>query len=538
MRKNIKTLSAVSIAALSLSILGCAADKTNTAQKGGGLDFGKSPAIPTSYETDKDGVMTKAYWDIWNKDVQKAIDERIEKFRKSDAKIALDAAPNSPVKVRHVSHKFFFGAHIFNFNQLGKKEYNDIYKSLYNKYDGLFNSATVAFYWKCFEMEFDKPRFETEYWDTEEFWENVKYPKLMPHWRRPPTDEVVDFCKSKNLRIHGHPLIWADRGWHYPELEIWKKYGTTENVKFKRYAPHVGRSVSGYVFTKKYTDSKIEDLEKEFGAAAKGSAERSEIRVREIAKRYGDKIDSWDVVNESARDFSLGNLPSKSKLITRSRYGIMEADYDFNAFRLAQKYLPEKARLNINDYFMEEAYLKQILSLKQRGCKIDVVGSQMHLFDPKQTLDISKGAKIQTPEQVGKVMDMLSKAGCPIHLSEITITAAGTSDKERMMQAVALRNLYRMWFSVEKMNGITWWNVVDDCGAPGEPSMSGLFTRDMKPKPAFFAMNNLINGEWKTNLDAKADADGALSFRGFKGEYEISYTDKNGKQKTIKYTLN
>lgn len=133
---------------------------------------------------------------------------------------------------------------------------------------------------------------------------------------------------------------------------------------------------------------------------------------------------------------------------------------------------------------------------------------------------------------------MLSKVGCPIHLSEITITAAGTSDKERMMQAITLRNLYRMWFSVEKMNGITWWNVVDDCGAPGEPSMSGLFTRDMKPKPAFFAMNNLINGEWKTKLDAKADADGALSFRGFRGEYEISYTDKNGKQKTIKYTLN
>ena len=105
------------------------------------------------------------------------------------------------------------------------------------------------------------------------------------------------------------------------------------------------------------------------------------------------------------------------------------------------------------------------------------------------------------------------------------------------MQAIALRNLYRMWFSIENMMGITWWNVVDDCGAPGEPSMSGLFTRDMKPKPAFFAMNDLINGEWKTNTVRRADADGNVKFRGFKGLYEISYTDKNGNKKTIQYNL-
>ena len=67
--------------------------------------------------------------------------------------------------------------------------------------------------------------------------------------------------------------------------------------------------------------------------------------------------------------------------------------------------------------------------------------------------------------------------------------------------------------------------------------MSGLFTRDMKPKPAFFAMNELINKEWKTNATMFADASGNISFRGFKGEYEISYTDKNGVKRTIQYNL-
>ena len=127
--------------------------------------------IPSNFESDSDKIMSKAYWDVWNKDVQKQIDERIEKFRKANAAITLaDADPSKPVEIKQKTHNFVFGAHIFNFNQLGKKEYNDIYKSIYGD---LFNSATIAFYWKNFEFEFGKMRFETEYWDTADYWNSV-----------------------------------------------------------------------------------------------------------------------------------------------------------------------------------------------------------------------------------------------------------------------------------------------------------------------------------------------------------------------------
>jgi len=78
--------------------------------------------------------------------------------------------------------------------------------------------------------------------------------------------------------------------------------------------------------------------------------------------------------------------------------------------------------------------------------------------------------------------------------------------------------------------GVTWWNVVDDCGALGEPSISGLFSRSMNPKPAYYALNNLINKEWKTNLELLPDADGNIKFRGFKGKYRIAWTDAQGKE--------
>jgi hypothetical protein len=96
-----------------------------------------------------------------------------------------------------------------------------------------------------------------------------------------------------------------------------------------------------------------------------------------------------------------------------------------------------------------------------------------------------------------------------------------------MIQAIIMRNAYRIWFSIEKMNGITWWNVVDDCGSAGEPVKSGIFTRDMKPKAAYFAMDDLINREWKTRLKIKASG-GKISFRGFRGRYRLTWKNTDG----------
>ena len=77
------------------------------------------------------------------------------------------------------------------------------------------------------------------------------------------------------------------------------------------------------------------------------------------------------------------------------------------------------------------------------------------------------------------------------------------------------------------MSGITWWNVVDDCGAPGEPSISGLFTRDMQPKAVYFAMYDLVNREWKTKTTVQVDG-GKVSFRGFRGRYRLTWKDVAG----------
>ena len=75
----------------------------------------------------------------------------------------------------------------------------------------------------------------------------------------------------------------------------------------------------------------------------------------------------------------------------------------------------------------------------------------------------------------------------------------------------------------------------DDCGITGEPTTSGLFTRDMEPKPSFFALDKLINHEWKTRTTVKADEDGKVVFRGFKGRYRVSWKDAAGVARSTEF---
>jgi len=468
---------------------------------------------------EQSSVMSEAYWKLWNPDVQARIDRDIEQNRKAEDTFKLDGVKaGTEVRAEQLSHDFIFGAHIFNFNQLGKDEYNDTYKELFGT---LFNSATIAFYWKKFELEEGKPRFKAERRDTAEYWNTCKDPKSEPHWRRPATDPVVAFCESKGIRLHGHNLTWGNRKWQWPE---WVTAKAPECIRAMEPSNKDGCDPKLRDELYKKTPAEIEALAPEF--ALKINQLMSD-RILEIALYYKNRFQSWDVVNESATDYALGRMiPADS--ICKSHYGVMPGDYTYRSFMIADSVFPKEAKLNINDYLNNDKYVEQVKDLRGRGCRIDIMGSQMHLFNPKQCLDIADGKPIESPDIVWKRMETLGQAGLPIHVSEITITSPNDDVRGREIQAVIARNLYRQWFSIKPMMGITWWNVVDDCGAPGEPSVSGLFTRDMQPKPAFHALNKLINDEWKTRTVVKAGEDGAVKLRGFKGRYLLTWTDASG----------
>jgi len=368
-------------------------------------------------------------------------------------------------------------------------------------------------------------RFREGYWDTEAFWNAVDSPKAEPHWRRPATDPIISFLDAKGVRIKGHNMVWGNNKWQKPD---WL---------FDRMCPEAERSaIEKLGGINAFGKLSAEEMEKVAPGFATILKEQYRKRVIELSRYYGDKIQCWDVVNESANDYH-GELMTGSAYYDHSIYGVMPGDYTYMGFKTAQEYLPKDVKININDYANNLNYVNQVKDLKAHGCRIDLLGSQMHLFNPKQCLDIAEGKPIQAPLKIWNMMDTLAQARVPIAVSEITITAPGDDARGRAIQAQITRNLYRLWFSIKDVAEITWWNVVDDCGAPGEPTTSGLFTRDMRPKPSYYVLDGLINGEWKTRMSLKADANGLVRFRGFKGEYLVSWKNRSGELEEGKFHL-
>jgi len=409
-------------------------------------------------------VMSNEYFKFWNAEVQSKIDRDIEKNRKADAVLGLNIKPGTKVKVEQVSHDFLFGGNIFLFGDLKSVEKNARYESTFGN---LFNAATIPFYWKTLEPEKGKSRYEA----------GSSY-----EYRRPPPDPVVAFCESKGINMNGHAIIYGMRKWAHP---VWMP--EDRNAMEPLFEEH----------------------------------------VQELAERYKDRLQRWDVVNEP---------------IDQANRGLMPDDYTYKTFCWAMKYFPEEVKLNLNDCDMHSPitlfrrYVEIIRNLTDRGVRIDNTGVQMHIFNPDESRRIADGADALTPQKLFEILDCLKDAERPIHISEVTVSAPDNTGQGSKIQAEITRNLYRLWFSYPKVMGITWWNVVDGGAAPGEPSYSGIYDKEMNPKPVYHILSDLINNQWKTNLTVVANKNGTISFRGFKGNYLISWKEK-GKGKTIEYSL-
>ena len=440
-------------------------------------------------------VMGDAYWKIWNDVVQAGIDANIEKNRKADGAFAIDAPDGTDVKVEQISHAFQFGSHIFNFDQLGRDDWNDIYKATFTN---LWNAATVAFYWKSYEPAQGKFRFAPGPHDGAAFWNSVssltpaEKRDLFPEYRRPAPDPIVDFCERNGISAHGHVMVY--RSWQ-PE---WVGGGDPKD-------PAV---IAKY-----------------------------EAHIRELARHYGRRIDQWDVVNESCRRDASPSAPDDAVFWENSNGYPVPPDYTFQCFKAAERFLDPAVKMAINEaYTIDEVYLAFVKSLIDRGAKIDVVGLQYHIFNAKEMRDLARGEHrgrrgyCYTPERIMQTLANADRLGRPIHISEITIPAPEDTAWGHEVQAQVLRDLYRLWFSWPSVYRITYWNLVDYTSAK-ESLSSGFYTKEMKKKPVWHMMDDLLNREWRTRLTVKASG-GRLSFRGFKGRYRLTWRDAGGTERS------
>ncbi len=265
----------------------------------------------------------------------------------------------------------------------------------------------------------------------------------------------------------------------------------------------------------------------------------------ELAERYADRIHGWEVINETL---------TRYHGVAKNRF-YDEPDLIEWCFAEAEKYFP-KNELIINEahpfiweFFGGDRsnYSLLIERALAKGSRIDTVGLQYHMFHAlDRYVDLSQ--IYYSPKRIFDVLDCYARFGKPVQITEVTLSAYSDSAEDEAMQSEILRNVYRMWFSHESVEMITYWNLIDGYAAFAQQGdmtkgeniyYGGLLRYDFTPKPAYFALKDLFEREYHTECQLQTDNTGTCSFRGFYGDYQVEI-EKNGRRtvKTISLQKN
>ncbi|MBM3859054.1 MAG: glycoside hydrolase family 10 [Verrucomicrobia bacterium] len=306
------------------------------------------------------------------------------------------------------------------------------------------------------------------YWEgTEPTQGQLRYSEpASDFWRRPPPDRFLPWAAKHGITLKGHPLLW-------------------------------------HAYNPPWLPSDADELRALY-----------QKRFKEIASRYAGKIDIWDVVNES--------------LVCKKTYPLYSEDraYVGWAFKEVAPLFPENTTLMINEVTsynfspLSDNYFEQIKTLMAQGAKIRGIGFQYHYFRRERLDAFLKDPKCN-PGKLLDVYEQFSAFNLPLYVTEITIPSAGEGGDA--LQTEVVRDHYRLWFAAPNMAGITWWNLGDGTAVKHENvAQGGLLDDQLRPKPAYKALDQLINKDWKTSTSAQTDAQGRVTIRGFHGQYEVT----------------
>jgi GH35 family endo-1,4-beta-xylanase len=310
------------------------------------------------------------------------------------------------------------------------------------------------------------------------YWGIVESRRGQPYWDR--ADRDVAWGVEHKLMLKGHPLVWG--------------------------AESIGPP--------KWLSRKPDEL----------SAQLKQ-RVQETMGRYRGRITLWDVVNE----------PLDRGIFEE----VLGDSYIKVAFEWAREADPD-ARLVINEYGIfsaqsrkREPYLKLLERLVAEQTPFDAIGIQAHeplteWFDPAV---------------VSETLDRYAQIGKPIHITEFTtqtvdreITGRYRQGRGRWTperQAEYWREFFTICFGNPQVEAITVWGL-DDTRAwlPG----GALLDERWQPKPAYLALDQLINQQWRTRSTGVTEH-GVFQLRGFYGDYDVEAEMPDGVKIARRFTL-
>jgi GH35 family endo-1,4-beta-xylanase len=244
-------------------------------------------------------------------------------------------------------------------------------------------------------------------------------------------------------------------------------------------------------------------------------------RIEREVSGFAGLIDIWDVVNEAV---IMPVFDKYDNAVTRICNELGTVKLIKTLFDAAKAANP-RARLVLNDFNVSPRYEELIERCLDAGVPIDIIGIQSHQH---------QGYWGQ--EKLLDVVRRFTRIGLPVHFTENTIISGAlmpphivdlndwqvdswpsTPDGE-IRQASEVSEFYKTLFASPGVEAVTTWDPADNAWLHAP---AGLLREDMRAKPVYDALHQLIRAEWNTSLTCQADDNALVTFDGYKGIYKI-----------------
>ena len=227
--------------------------------------------------------------------------------------------------------------------------------------------------------------------------------------------------------------------------------------------------------------------------------------ITPMVNRYKSKVKAWDVINELFDDNgnlrNNANTPAPSGAndwLVWSNY--LGRDYALKAFNYAKAADPA-ALLFINDYNLEskpaklDSLIAMVTELKNRGAKVDGIGTQMHI------------SRNTSYNGIDKMFQKLALTGLKIHISELDVKINPAvvpgyilTDLEENYQAQIYNYVvtsYLKYIPKAQQYGITVWGVSDNTSwlYGGGKEFPLMYNSDFSKKVAYSGVLNALRGK-------------------------------------------
>lgn len=244
-------------------------------------------------------------------------------------------------------------------------------------------------------------------------------------------------------------------------------------------------------------------------------------RITREATDFAGLVEQWDAINETV---ILPVFGAEDNAVTRLAQARGRRDVVRMVFETARAADPA-ARLVLNDFDLSPAFEEVIEECLDAGIRIDAIGLQTHMHQG-----------YRGEEQIAEVIGRFSRFGLPIQLTETTLVSGDlmpahivdlndhvvdswpSTPEGEARQADELARHYHAVLAQPAVESLTYWGMGDAGAWLGAPA--GLVRADGSPKPSYYALKELIGGEWWVeNRTLRTDDDGVVTLEGFAGEY-------------------